>query len=571
MHQLLPDIGIAVLAATLLGLVAHWTRQPIILAYLVAGAVIGPKLGFGLVHDRESIETISEMGLILLLFIIGLEMNLKALLASGRQLLVAGFGQFPLCALLGVGLFAALGFGLRGTSSDGLYLALMCGLSSTAVVVKLLYDKGELDTLPGRMTLGVLVIQDVFAIFILAFQPNFASPSAGPIAKALIGTVVLLAAGFLVSKYALCRVFASIARAPEMVVAVSIGWCAAVAGAAGAMGLSKEMGALVAGLSIAAFPYSIHVTAKTLPLRDFFLTLFFVSLGMQITAPRLGMVWLVVGMVAFVIASRFLSVYPLLALSGAGRRTAFITSLNLAQISEFSLVIASLGVFYKHIGEETVGATIYAMAITAVLSSYAIRFNHPLYLAFDRLMSRIGRAASAGEAAGDKAHGAARPIALLGVHRTARAFIDAAAEHAPEMLRKLRVVDFNPETLRELRERGVEGTFGDLSSFDTLEHARLHHCELILCTIPDMLLKGTDNQTLVKTCRAIAPHAKVVAVADDARHEQVLRSEGADYVINPHSLTAQSLLALATESTEADQDGSPDENPSPVRPVASAA
>src|SRR6185503_15623072 len=214
MHQLLPDIGVAVLAATLLGLVAHWTRQPIILGYLLAGAAIGPRLGFSLVHDQESIEVISEMGLILLLFIIGLEMNVKALLASGRQLLVAGFGQFPLCALLGVGLFAALGYGLRGEHSDGLYLALMCGLSSTAVVVKLLYDKGELDTLPGRMTLGVLVIQDVYAIFILAFQPNFASPSFVPIAKALGGTVLLLAMGFLWSKYILRRVFASIAKAP---------------------------------------------------------------------------------------------------------------------------------------------------------------------------------------------------------------------------------------------------------------------------------------------------------------------------------------------------------------------
>src|SRR5215217_4685847 len=200
MHQLLPDIGVAILAATVMGLVAHWSRQPIILGYLLAGAAIGPKVGLALVHDKESIEVISEIGLILLLFIIGLEMNLKALLSSGRQLLVAGFGQFPLCALIGIGLFALMGYGLSGNASDGLYLALMCGLSSTAVVVKLLYDKGELDTLPGRMTLGVLVIQDVFAIFILAFQPNCANPTVGPIVKAVVGTVVLLAAGFLLSK-----------------------------------------------------------------------------------------------------------------------------------------------------------------------------------------------------------------------------------------------------------------------------------------------------------------------------------------------------------------------------------
>ena len=561
MHQLLPDIGVAVLAATLLGLVAHWTRQPIILGYLISGAVIGPKLGYSLVHDQESIEVISELGLILLLFIIGLEMNVKALLASGRQLLVAGFGQFPLCVLLGVGLFAAMGFGLKGERSDGLYLALMCGLSSTAVVVKLLYDKGELDTLPGRMTLGVLVIQDIFAIFILAFQPNFANPTIGPIVKAIVGTIVLLAAGFLLSKYVLRRVFASIAKAPEMVVAVSIGWCAAVAGAAGWMGLSKEMGALVAGLSIAAFPYSVHVTAKTLPLRDFFLTLFFVSLGMQITAPRWDMAGIVAAMVALVIASRFATVYPLLAISGAGRRTAFITSLNLAQISEFSLVIASLGVFYKHIGEQTVAVTIYAMAATAVLSSYAIRFNHPLYLGFERLMARLGRPASVTDDA-DAVHKERRPVALLGIHRTARAVVQALADGSPELLKQVRAIDFNPESLRELREHGVAGTFGDLGSLDSLEHAHLHDCKLIITTVPDMLLKGTDNATLVKVLGSVAPHASVVAVANDARHEQLLRAEGAEYVINHHTLAAESIAVLIKSALAEDEPA-----PMPIQPV----
>jgi Kef-type K+ transport system membrane component KefB len=549
MHQLLPDIGVAILAATVMGLVAHWSRQPIILGYLLAGAAIGPKVGLGLVHDQGSIEVISEIGLILLLFIIGLEMNLKALLSSGRQLLVAGFGQFPLCALIGIGLFALMGYGLSGTASDGLYLALMCGLSSTAVVVKLLYDKGELDTLPGRMTLGVLVIQDVYAIFILAFQPNFASPSAGPILKALGGTVLLLAMGFLWSKYILRRVFSSIAKAPEMVVAVSIGWCAAVAAAAAGLGLSKEMGALVAGLSVAAFPYSIHVTAKTLPLRDFFLTLFFVSLGMQITAPRWNMVGLIALLVAFVVVTRFATVYPLISMAGGGRRTAFISSLNLAQISEFSLVIASLGVFYKHIDESTVAVTIYAMAATAVLSSYAIRYNHPLYLSFERLMARLGRgtaivAGASGNGHADSNGHERRPMVLLGIHRTARTLIDALAERAPGALTKLRVVDFNPETLRELAARGVAGTFGDLSSHDTLEHAHLHDCELIVSTIPDSLLKGTDNQTLVKVCRSLAPRAAVVATADDARHERVLRAEGAEFVLNPHTLAAEQLVAL---------------------------
>ena len=565
MHHLLNDIAVAVLAATLLGLIAHWTRQPIILGYLIAGAVIGPRLGFKLVHEQESIEIISEIGLILLLFIIGLEMNLKALLASGKQLLVTGFGQFPICVALGIGLFVGvMGYGMKGNASDGLYLALMCGLSSTAVVVKLLYDKGELDTLPGRMTLGVLVVQDVYAILVLALQPNFANPSVGPIAKAILGSAGVLVAGFLVSRYVLKWVFASIARSPEMVVAVSIGWCAAVAGGAGALGLSIEMGALIAGLSIAAFPYSVHVTAKTLPLRDFFLTLFFVSIGMQITAPRWGMVGVVAAIVVFVIASRFLSIYPLLVLSGGGRRTAFIASLNLSQISEFSLVIAAIGAAdpLNHISDGTVAIAIYAMAITAVLSSYAIRFNHPLYLAFDRLMGRLGRGSVVAQAA-ETAAKEHQPVAILGFHRVGRALVDAVEKRSPALLKRIKVIDFNTEVLAELRSRGVAGTFGDISSLDTLEHAHLHHCEVILCTVPDMMLKGTNNQTLVETCQTLAPSAQIVAMADDARHEAVLREEGADLVVNPHDLVADRLLATVVAAAEHGPSDEP--HPHPAR------
>jgi Kef-type K+ transport system membrane component KefB len=546
MHHLLDDIGVAVIAATFLGLIAHWLRQPIILGYLIAGALIGPHV-FGLITDAHNIEVISELGLVLLLFIIGLEMNLKELLRSGKQLLLAGFGQFLICAALGVAVFPLMGYGLKGNAADGLYLALMCALSSTAIVVKLLYDKGELDTMPGRLTLGILVIQDVYAIFVLAFQPNFANPTLLPILKALGGTVGLLALGFVVSRYALKYVFLSIAKTPEMILAVSIGWCAAIATAAAAMGLSKEMGALVAGLCISAFPYSIHVTAKTLPLRDFFLTLFFMSLGMKITPPTPSMVLPVLAIIGFVFLSRFLSILPLALLAGAGRRTGFIASLNLAQISEFSLVIASLGSqTYKHISPQTVAMMIYAMAIMAVISSYSIRYNHQLYLGFNRILEMLRPGGSAAMEAA--AHGRHYDIVLLGFHRSARAFVEAVAKHVPDQLGKILVIDFNPNLLDELRAKGVGAMFGDVSSLETLKHAHLNHARLVISTIPDMLLKGTDNLGLVRAANAVAPHATIVATADDARHEQRLRAEGADLVIRPHDLVGDFLVTTLQKS-----------------------
>ena len=546
MDGLLHDIGVAIIAATVLGVLAHWLRQPIILGYLIAGAAIGPSLGLSLVSNDTNIETISEIGLILLLFVIGLEMKIGELLQSGRQLLIAGFGQFPLGLALVLAFFPLIGFGMSGGSREGLYLAMVCGLSSTAIVVKLLYDKLELDTLPGRLTLGILIVQDIYAIFILAFQPNFSQPHAGAVLKAAGSTVVLLAAGFVLSNYALKRVFASIAKAPEMVVAVSIGWCALVAGSAGAMGLSMEMGALVAGLSISAFPYSLHVTAKTLPLRDFFLTLFFMSLGMKLTAPHAEMIPTVALVVVFAVASRFLSIYPLLALSGAGRRTAFITSLNLAQISEFSLVIASLGVSYHHIGAPLAASIIYAMAITAVLSSYAIRYNHRLFLFFDALLGRAGlhtRLHSKPDSATCDHH----PIALLGFHRGARSLIEELGLNHPQLLSKILVIDYNIEVLKELKGMGIAATFGDISSMDTLKHAHLDHAEVIISTIPDMLLKGIDNLGLVRACHAFAPQATIIATADIPEQAERMRQAGASAVIMPYALVGEQVSSLLYE------------------------
>jgi voltage-gated potassium channel Kch len=368
--------------------------------------------------------------------------------------------------------------------------------------------------------------------------------------KALVASAALLLAGFLLSSWVLRRVFAAISKSPELVVATSIGWCALVAGAAGAMGLSKEMGALVAGLSISAFPYSLHVTAKTLPLRDFFLTLFFLSLGMKITEPRwelMGPVALVVG---FVIVSRFLSIYPLLALSGAGRRTCFITSLNLAQLSEFALVIASLGVGLGHLGPDTIGVLIYAMAITAVLSSYAIRWSHGLHRAFDRALTGVGLGTRRIEAA-DRATADHHPVVLLGFHRGARALVDLLAERQPLLLGKLLVVDYNPEVLAELRGRGIAGAFGDLASSDTLAHVHLDHATLIISTIPDMLLKGTDNRTLVQACRALAPEAHIIAIGDNAEHQRNLHAAGASSVLLPYVVQAEHLAEVVTRRVAA--------------------
>lgn len=545
MHGILPEIGIAVLAATALGFIFQLFRQPVILGYLVAGALIGPEIGFGAVSDPANIAVISEIGLILLLFIIGLEIDPRKMLSSGRQLIYAGVGQFILCVLLGTGFFLLLGGGTGGSRIDALYLALFCALSSTAIVVKLLYDKFELDTLPGRMTLGILIFQDLWAILILALQPHLTNPGVMLVLMAIGKSVALLAIGFALSRYVLRWVFEKISKTPEMVVAMSIAWCALMAGTGSWIGLSMEMGALIAGVAISTFPYSVHVTAKVLPLRDFFLTLFFLSIGMKIPFPDPGLLVMAAVIVCFVILSRFLTIYPILSLAGSGRRTSFIASLNLSQISEFSLVVAALAVTYGHVEQRMLSLITYAMAVTSVLSSYFIKGNHAAYLVFERFLARIGLPRQAAEETEDI--GDHYPVVLLGFHRGARAFIDSLEMKAPELLKRVLVIDFNLEALKELGDRGIRGIFGDISSMDTLEHARVAHAEIILSTIPDMLLKGTNNQSVVAACRALAPNAVIVACADSADQIDMLKASGANEVLLPYSLIGDHLVPYVTD------------------------
>lgn len=535
MHSIIPEIGISLLAATVLGFIFQYFKQPVILGYLVAGAIVGPEIGFAFVKAPENIKVISEIGLILLLFIIGLELNPVSLMSSGRQLIYAGVGQFILCVLIGIGFFLSAGYGLGKGDIDALYLALFCALSSTAIVVKLLYDKFELDTFPGRMSLGILIFQDIWAILVLALQPNFLNPDVLAALIAIGKSIVLLGIGFLLSKYLLKWVFEQIAKTPEMVVGMAIAWCVVMAGIGSLIGLSMEMGALIAGVAISSFPYGVHIIAKVLPMRDSFLTLFFLSIGMTIPMPSIPIITQALLVVLFVIMSRFITIYPILSLAGSGRRTAVITSLNLAQISEFSLVIASLGMGYGHIKESLVSMIIYAMAITSVLASYMINGNHKIYLFIDGLLNRLGfedkRRVDASE--GDVEE---HPIVFLGYHRGAHAVTEGLAESSPELLKKVLVIDFNLEVLQLLQSRGIHGIFGDISSMDTLHHAHVERASIILATIPDMLLKGTNNAEIVRNCRALAPNALIVATADSVNQIEQLKSFGANEVILPYSL-----------------------------------
>ena len=280
MSELIHDLALSIVMAWILGVAAHLARQPLILAYLVAGFVIGPS-GLKWVQSQQSIKTIAELGLIFMLFMIGLEIDLKKIIRAGNVILVTSAAQISGCFALGLGLFLLIGIPLGDGGFDAVYLAAAVSLSSTVIIVKVLYDKFELDTLPGRITLGVLVVQDLTAILFLAIQPSLHDLQIDVLFLSVVRVGALLAAALLISRYTLPHLFQLIAHLPELVLVGAIAWCFAVAELAEFLGLSRVMGALIAGVSLSTFPYAVDVTAKVTSLRDFFITLFFVALGMQ--------------------------------------------------------------------------------------------------------------------------------------------------------------------------------------------------------------------------------------------------------------------------------------------------
>jgi Kef-type K+ transport system membrane component KefB len=530
-HGILIQIAIAIVVATLFALLARALKQPVLLGYIAAGIVLGETEGLGLISGHD-IEPISELGLILLLFMIGLEIDLKKLKRAGTALVSAGLGQFVICVALGLAFFPLIGFGFGGGSLAPIYLAVSASLSSTMIVVKLLYDKFELDTAPGRVTLGILVFQDIWAILFLALQPDLRNPAPAVLLISFAKGAAVVAFALAVSRYVLPRLFRSIAKLPELMVLGSLAWCFGVVLLSAQLGLSKEMGALIAGVALSTFPYNLDVIAKVISLRDFFITLFFVTLGTKIPRPTADVFGAALAGSAFLVVSRFLSITPILAALRSGTRLSFVPALNLSQISEFSLVICTIGVGLGHLDERTLAVVVFMLVITSVTSTYAITKNHEIYTWITPLLRRIGiKDAEEDDQTGT--HAVARPVVFLGFARVASSLLHEMLERDPSAAGQISVVDFNPQVRDGLVRRGVHAIYGDVSHADTLHHANIHSARVVVCTIPDSILKGTSNARLLRQVQALAPHSQVIVTSDILDDARTLYQEGAAFVFVP--------------------------------------
>ena len=558
-HGLVTDIAICIIAAWLLAVLSQVARQPVLLAYLVAGFIIGPH-GFHWITKTQNIETISDIGLSLLLFMIGLEIDLKKMLSAGRVIMLTATAQILGSVLLGWLVFDLIG--PAGNRLEALYLGVAAAMSSTVIIVKILYDKRELETLVGRITLGILVLQDIFVILFLALQPNLKNPAAQLLALALGKVLLLVAAAYVASRFVLPPVFKFVARLPELVLVGALAWCFALAGFADYLGLSRQMGALIAGVMISTFPYTLDVVAKVTSIRDFFITLFFVALGMSIPVPTWGYLLWTIFFCLFLVGSRLITVFPPLYFMRQGYRVSLLPAVNLCQVSELSLVVLALGKASGDVSENTIGIAAFSFALLAVDSTYAIFKNDYILQKATPWLNKIGFRDLAHGAPADDTVEKPKRICLLGFSWTASSLIEEISRERSDLIPEIVVVDFNPNVYEKLRQRGVCVVYGDITQRDVLHHAGVSHAGVIICSLPNTVLKGADNLKMLRQLRELNPDAKIVVHAELLSDIPILYAAGANYVTAPRLVEAADLLQAieAAEKNLLDQKRKEQEN-----------
>jgi Kef-type K+ transport system membrane component KefB len=557
MPPLVRDIGLAVLFSGMLGVLLSRIKVPTIAGFLLAGVAVGP-LGFGLITDTGSISTIAQLGFILLLFVIGLEVDIKRLLVGESHLFVSGTLQFPLTVIFGYIVISFLDLSSGGDFFGGnlgaLYIGAVIAGSSTLLALKLYQEALELDTVPGRIAIGLLVFQDLWAIVVLLLQPSLHAPKFGEIVGAIAGIVLLAIIAALLARTLVQIAFRWIAKMPEVILIGSVSWCFAVVllganleviarqlfGISFHIDVNPGIAALIAGTTIANLPYATEIKTKVSVVKDFFVTLFFVGLGMSIPQPTGWYVFLLAGIIAAVAILARLAVYfPLFYWTGVDQRNAMVASLRLAQISEFGLVITYIGLELGHLSSEVAGAIIFAFVFTALTTTPLFHTAYRIHGALLPFLAAGGFREPSQEAdSNDKKD---FRLVLLGFHRVASSLLHDIARDDPALAADTLVIDFNAAIHPRIRATGAQVEYGDLSNPESLLHAGIDRARIVVSTVSDDLLRGIDNRLLVRCVRSLNPSSIIIANAVSLHDCAAIYAAGADYVFLQRLETARAL------------------------------
>ncbi len=537
-HGIFIQLSLILAVAAVVSIIFRYLKQPLIIGYILTGFIVGPSL-LNIIHDHEAFASFSQIGIALLLFIIGLGLSVGTIKATGKPVLAAFLG-----IIIGVGglsFAAAKLFGFNLT--DSLIFAIAPLFSSTIIVIKALSDKKEHNRLYGQIAIGILIADDIAAMLALIVISGLGGQAGGAlgadgllsshVVSLVIKGLILSVALILCGAYILPRAMRVIARNQEILYVCALAWALGVASIFYWYGFSMEVGALFAGVAMAHLPYAQQISTRLKPLRDFFIVLFFVELGQSLGGANLGS-----AVVPAVVLSLIVMLFkPLSILAGMGilgftKQTGFKASLHLSQISEFSIVFVVLAVNTGIASKELTAIVTLTAIITIVFSAYLMKYDDELYARFEKILSVFERTKTRREIRTLKTY----PLILLGYRNGGHEFIKTFRS----MHRKYVVIDYDPEVIEHLESQHINHLYGDVTDLELLEEISLHDAELVVSTIPDVAIntmlarhimgheqRGEDKATIF-VCHA--------ATLDEAVR---LYKNGASYVLLPHLIGSE--------------------------------
>jgi Kef-type K+ transport system membrane component KefB len=532
---LLFDVGIIVLVSAVLAYAARFLRQPVILAYVVAGLIVGP-VGLGIITNTEEISLLSELGIIFLLFSIGLELDFRRIENVGFATIIGGSVQMILT--FAIGFLAATAFGLTGML--GIYIGLMMAISSTMIVAKVLTDKDELGTLHGRIMVGVLILQDIVAVIVLPMLSLYLSMpviSFDVIAWFALKGLGFFAFAFLVNKFLFPRVLDYAAQKHEILFITAVANCFLFIGLSYVLGFTIAIGGFIAGLSMANFPYNLEIEGEVHSLRDFFSILFFSSMGMQLNFLAIGNALpffiTVLLLLMFIKPAILAGTYLLL---GYGGRTAAYIGLGLGQTSEFVFIIAAELLRVGSITQEFYSLLVSMVVISIVTTPYMISAKNIFYNFFSRFripMSHLIHPKSIRDME-NPPDALSNHTVLFGAHMMG----DKIIHYLKGRREKLVVVERDPEIVKNLRRRGIYVLYGDAENEEMLSKIFLDKAKLLVTTIP----YADVTAFVVRKAKRINPKIRIFARAPDRREAERIYKAGADIVIIPEYVSGDRFV-----------------------------
>lgn len=526
------ELAVLLTLTAVVGIVARLLRQPMILAYLVVGMIVAGA-GLAPLATKPLYQTFSQLGVTLLLFMVGLEINVSDLRRVGWAAVVLGLGQVVFTFVIGffIGLFLHL------APLSAAYVAMALTFSSTVIVVKLLSERQDLNSLYGKLSLGILLVQDLVAIALLVVLAGFrAGPgvAVAPIVVMVGKSAILFAFAFWLGRSIIPQVFQRIARSEELLFLSSLAWVLVLAALVDRLGLSMEIGGLIAGLSLANSSTHYQIASRIRPLRDFFILIFFVLLGSTLVVANLsGLSAPIITFSLFVLLGNPLIVLIVMGWMGYHRRTSFLTGVTVAQISEFSLVLASLGLRLGHLQSSDVTIITAVGVITIAASSYMIMHGDRLYGWLLPVVGWFHRGHYPPDV--DQPSPYDRPIVLIGAHRVGQ---NIAASVPSE---RLVIIDDDPDVAAQLQRQKFRVLFGDCSDRDILDRVNFQRVRLVVSTVPNL----QENLDLLDYLRQHPRRGRRVIVrAENDVDAEMLYRRGADYVLRPQ-LTSGHFLGRA--------------------------